>query len=105
MFHWCDLNVPLQGKPGFPGILGQKGNEGPVGRDGQPGLDGFPGPQVKEGFSLLIWHSDRYRIIPCTSWVGQRSHSNLCDVTEHLVYHVTLQTVQAVKLWIVDFKG
>lgn len=46
-FHWCNLLIPLQGKPGFPGIQGQKGSEGLVGRDGQPGLDGFPGPQVR----------------------------------------------------------
>lgn len=48
VFLLCHVNVPLQGKPGFPGTPGQKGSEGPVGRDGQPGLDGFPGSQVKE---------------------------------------------------------
>lgn len=42
-----------------------------------------------------------------------RSHSvntvldvgNQCDVTEHVVYHVTLQTGQAVKIRILDFEG
>ncbi len=58
VFHWCNLNVPLQGKPGFPGIPGPKGIAGLVGRDGQPGLDGFPGPQVKKRISLRIWLSD-----------------------------------------------